>query len=234
MTGKFIVIEGLEGAGKSSAIAIIKETLAAAGIDFITTREPGGTPMAEAIRECVKQDWQEPIAQSTELLLMYAARSQLVNNIIKPELARGTWVIADRHDWSSIAYQGGGREIDLADLGALKQITMGEFDPDFTIYLDIDPKVGLARAASRGALDRIELAGEAFFTRCREMYLKLVRTNASKSVLINAEQAMAKVQADVQSVVEQFIETQPHTNAAEPHSTTTHLTADKTPKGSVC
>ena len=234
MTGKFIVIEGLEGAGKSSAIAIIKETLAAAGIDFITTREPGGTPMAEAIRECVKQDWQEPIAQSTELLLMYAARSQLVNNIIKPELARGIWVIADRHDWSSIAYQGGGREIDLADLTALKQITMGEFEPDFTIYLDIDPKIGLARAASRGALDRIELAGEAFFARCREMYLQLVRTNASKSVLINAEQAMAKVQADVQSVVEQFITTQTIHNAAEPHSTTPHLTADETPKGSVC
>ena len=208
MTGKFIVIEGLEGAGKSSAIAIIKDTLTAAGIDFITTREPGGTPMAEAIRECVKQDWEEPIAQSTELLLMYAARSQLVNNIIKPELSSGKWVIADRHDWSSIAYQGGGREIDLADLRALKQITMGEFEPDFTIYLDIDPKVGLARAASRGALDRIELAGDAFFARCRNMYLYLVRKNASKSVLVDAEQTMAEVQADVHNVVQEFIAAQ--------------------------
>ena len=234
MTGKFIVIEGLEGAGKSSAIAIIKDTLTAAGIDFITTREPGGTPMAEAIRECVKQDWQEPIAQSTELLLMYAARSQLVNNIIKPELADGKWVIADRHDWSSIAYQGGGREIDLADLRALKHITMGEFEPDFTIYLDIDPKIGLARAASRGALDRIELAGDAFFARCRDMYLHLVRENTSKSVLIDAEQAMTEVQANVQCVVQKFIEAQVSnkTTVSEVHSQALHTSHSN--KGNIC
>lgn len=232
MTGKFIVIEGLEGAGKSSAIAIIKETLTAAGIDFVTTREPGGTPMAEAIRECVKQDWQEPIAQSTELLLMYAARSQLVNNIIKPELAKGKWVIADRHDWSSIAYQGGGREIDLADLRALKHITMGEFEPDFTLYLDIDPKLGLARAASRGALDRIELAGEAFFARCRAMYLHLVQAHAAKSVLINAEQTIEEVQAEVQTVLQRFIDSSVTGNAPDvsQHVSQVH----NTDKGNIC
>lgn len=234
MTGKFIVIEGLEGAGKSSAIAMIKNTLTAAGIDFITTREPGGTPMAEAIRECVKQDWQEPIAQSTELLLMYAARSQLVNNIIKPELASGKWVIADRHDWSSIAYQGGGREIDLADLRALKQITMGEFEPDFTIYLDIDPKIGLARAASRGALDRIELAGDAFFARCRDMYLHLVRENTSKSVLVDAEQTMTEVQADVQKVVQEFIEAQLSNKAMVSEINPQAMQTSNTNKGNIC
>lgn len=208
MRGKFIVIEGLEGAGKSSALGVIESLLTAHNIPYLCTREPGGTPMAEAIRECVKHDWEEDIPQATELLLMYAARSQLVSTVIKPALEAGTWVVADRHDWSSIAYQGGGRQVPLAHLAALKNLTMGDFKPDFTLYLDLDPAIGLARAAKRGELDRIELAGDAFFTRCRDMYLTLVKEHAHNSVLVNAEQEMAAVQADVAQALAVFLEAQ--------------------------
>ena len=136
MSPAFIVIEGLEGAGKSSVIAKLKSVIEEKGHSVVCSREPGGTPMAEAIRECVKKDWNEVVTQETELLLMYAARSQLIENKIKPALADNTWVIGDRHDWSSIAYQGGGRGVELDKLMALRSMTMGDFKPDLVI-LDI-------------------------------------------------------------------------------------------------
>ena len=122
MQGKFIVVEGLEGAGKSSVIATISNFLQQRGLDCIQTREPGGTPMAEAIRDCVKHNWSETVNEKTELLLMYAARCQLVENVIKPALEQGTWVIGDRHNLSTLAYQGGGRQIPLDYLHQLKNL----------------------------------------------------------------------------------------------------------------
>ena len=110
MSGKFIVVEGLEGAGKSSVIALVEQAVKSKGFTTVTTREPGGTPMAEAIRNCVKQNWQENVVEETELMLMYAARAQLLANVIKPAMDAGSWVIGDRHDLSSQAYQGGGRK----------------------------------------------------------------------------------------------------------------------------
>ncbi|MFT6267598.1 MAG: dTMP kinase [Alphaproteobacteria bacterium] len=175
MKAAFVVIEGLEGAGKSTVINALENFFTDLGHNVICTREPGGTPMAEAIRDCVKHTWEnETVTQETELLLMYAARSQLVHNIILPALANNTFVIGDRHDLSSVAYQGGGRQVPLENLQQLKQLTLGDFTPDFTLYLDIEPSVGLARAKGRGALDRIELAGLAFFERARETYLEQV------------------------------------------------------------
>lgn len=203
--GKFIVVEGLEGAGKSTVIAAISDVLHAHDIPFVLTREPGGTPMAEAIRDCVKYDWQDEIVtEQTELLLMYAARSQLVENRIKPNLANGLWVIGDRHDWSSLAYQGGGRQVNQAHLMAIRDLTLNGFTADLTIYLDIDPKLGLERARSRGALDRIELSGLAFFERARKTYLDLVEQTDS-ALLVDASQTIEQVRDTVISHIQAFV-----------------------------
>lgn len=190
--GKFIVIEGLEGAGKSTAIAHVCEVLNQRQLTSQTVREPGGTPLAEALRELVKQHWQERIAEQTELLLMYASRVQLVTNVIKPALARGSWVVGDRHDLSSRAYQGGGRELGDAMLQQLKQLVLGDFKPDLTLLLDIDPVLGLQRASQRGALDRIEQEHISFFQRTRARYLELAAADSS-IVVIDAGQAEAAV-----------------------------------------
>ncbi|MDX1391757.1 MAG: dTMP kinase, partial [Rheinheimera sp.] len=178
--GKFIVVEGLEGAGKSTAIAFVKQFLAQHGHDVVCTREPGGTPLAEQLRSLVKQvQTAEQIAPQTELLLMYAARMQLVLNVIRPALADGHWVLADRHDMSSRAYQGGGRQLDEQFINQLRQAVLGDLRPDLTLYLDIDPAIGLARAKARGELDRIEQEQLAFFQRTRQKYLHIAATEAN-------------------------------------------------------
>ncbi|CAK4068709.1 dTMP kinase [Vibrio sp. 16] len=205
---KFIVIEGLEGAGKSTAINAVMETLKQAGVERIkNTREPGGTVLAEKLRTLVKQEHDGEILQDmTELLLMYAARVQLVENVIKPALESGTWVVGDRHDMSSQAYQGGGRQIAKETMASLKQTTLGDFKPDLTIYLDLDPRVGLERARGRGELDRIEKMDMSFFDRTRERYLEMA--NADESVMVvNAEQTIDKVAADIKIALRSWMDT---------------------------
>ena len=204
MAGKFIVIEGLEGAGKSTAHQCVVDTLKELGInDVVFTREPGGTPLAEKLRHLIKHETEEPVTDKAELLMLYAARIQLVDNVIKPALAQGKWVVGDRHDMSSQAYQGGGRQLGEAFLTHLKQIVLGDFEPDLTLYLDIDPAVGLARARGRGELDRIEQQDLDFFHRTRARYLELVKDNP-KAVIINAEQSIEQVQADIKSAVKNW------------------------------
>lgn len=205
MKSAFIAIEGLEGAGKSTVIAGITEYLSKCGKQVVTTREPGGTPMAEAIRDCVKQNWAEHVTQQTELLLMYAARGQLVENVIKPALSENKFVIGDRHDLSTIAYQGGGRGIDLSVLLSLRQLTLGDFEPDFTLYLDIDPELGLARARGRGELDRIEQSGLDFFHKARTMYQKQVSI-MSNAVTIDASQTPKSVKQNAIQAISQWLE----------------------------
>ncbi|RUO61246.1 dTMP kinase [Pseudidiomarina marina] len=202
--GKFIVIEGLEGAGKSSAIASVVAHLHAKGIATQTVREPGGTPLAEAIRALVKQDWEERLTAETELLLMYASRAQLVENVIKPALQKGMWVIADRHDLSSRAYQGGGRQLGDEKLTTLRQLVLGDFVPDLTLLLDVDPKQGLERARERGELDRIEQEDLAFFERTRERYLQIAQDEPNICV-VNSNQAMADVHRDLLNQLEQHL-----------------------------
>ncbi|NRF28713.1 dTMP kinase [Vibrio coralliilyticus] len=204
---KFIVIEGLEGAGKSTAINAVLETLKKAGIDQIkNTREPGGTALAEQLRTLVKQDHEgEELQDMTELLLMYAARVQLVENVIKPALNSGTWVVGDRHDMSSQAYQGGGRQISQHTMTALKQTTLGDFKPDLTIYLDLDPRIGLERARGRGELDRIEKMDMSFFDRTRARYLELAQCDSSV-VVINAEQTIELVAQDIKQALRSWLE----------------------------
>ncbi|CAM3653799.1 MULTISPECIES: dTMP kinase [Pseudoalteromonas] len=205
---KFIVIEGLEGAGKSTAIAICQQFLAQHNIDFVNVREPGGTPIAEALRTIVKDNHDEEIASETELLLMYAARSQLLHNVIRPALAKGQWVLGDRHDLSSQAYQGGGREIATSTLASLGDIVLQGLKPDLTIYLDIDPAVGLARAKGRGELDRIEQQALSFFERTRARYLELANSD-ERIKTINAAQSMELVHQDIVTVLEQFVKSNP-------------------------
>ena len=209
MKGKFVVIEGLEGAGKSSAIDTVVATLNAHGVKCIErTREPGGTALAEKLRALVKEDHPgEALQDMTELLLMYAARVQLVDNVIKPALASGAWVVGDRHDLSSQAYQGGGRQIDTATMSALKETTLQGFKPDFTLYLDIDPKVGLMRAKGRGELDRIEKMDISFFERTRARYLELASADDS-IVTIDANQDIDSVQTSIKLALTQWLDHQ--------------------------
>ncbi|KXO08050.1 Thymidylate kinase [Moritella sp. JT01] len=202
MQAKFLVIEGLEGAGKSTAVSTVINWLAEQGItDVITTREPGGTKLAEKMRAIVKEvNTEEPLTKSAELMLMYAARAQLVENVIKPALAKGQWVVGDRHDLSSIAYQGGGRGFDITVLNTLRNVAIGDFKPDMTLLLDIDPAVGLQRAQVRGELDRIELEQLSFFQRIGAKYKELAEADDS-IYCVDAGQNIDNVQAQIRDVL---------------------------------
>ncbi len=205
MNGKFIVIEGLEGAGKSTAVSYVLDWLRSHGVAQLeTTREPGGTPLAEKMRSIVKEVHDEPLTIQAELLLMYAARVQLVENRIKPALAKGAWVVGDRHDLSSQAYQGGGRGIAPELIQQIKQAVLGDFAPDLTLYLDIDPAIGLQRAKQRGELDRIEQEALAFFQRTRARYLELARQD-KKIHIIDASQTPEQVQMAIHAALEQAL-----------------------------
>ena len=205
-SGKFIVIEGLEGAGKSSAVVGVKAWLIGHGItDIVCTREPGGTPLAEKMRSIVKENTVEELSDKAELLLMYAARVQLVETVIKPALARGAYVIGDRHDLSSQAYQGGGRGIDLCLIQQIKSAVLADFNPDITLYMDIDPILGLQRASARGELDRIEQQAIDFFQRTRATYLDLVAQDAN-AYTIDASQTLAQVSGEIQQQLDKLAE----------------------------
>lgn len=209
MHGKFIVIEGLEGAGKTTARDVVVTTLQQQGIsDIVFTREPGGTPLAEKLRELIKQGMaDEPVTDKAELLMLYAARVQLVENVIKPALAKGSWVVGDRHDLSSQAYQGGGRGMDTGLMQQLKQSVLGDFAPDMTLYLDVTPEIGLQRARARGELDRIERESLNFFSRTRERYLALAASDA-RIKTIDATRPVDQVSAAVIRTVQQWLREQ--------------------------
>ncbi|AVQ86068.1 dTMP kinase [Plesiomonas shigelloides] len=209
MTGKFIVIEGLEGAGKTTAQNTVIQTLRARGIaDLVFTREPGGTPLAERLRSLIKEGHpDEPLTDKAEVLMLYAARVQLVENVILPAMARGAWVIGDRHDLSSQAYQGGGRQIDPVLLQTLRDTVLGDFRPDLTLYLDIAPALGLQRARQRGELDRIEQQDLSFFERTRIRYLELAQ-NDPNTRIIDAGQALPVVTAAIEATLNQWLDAQ--------------------------
>jgi len=208
LAGKFIVIEGLEGAGKSTAITYIESWLQAQGIahdDIVLTREPGGTELAERMRDIVKMDVaDEQLADKAELLIMYAARVQLVEHKINPALKAGKVVIGDRHNWSSLAYQGGGRGIDAALINDIKHVSLGDFKADFTLFLDIEPELGLARARGRGELDRIERLAIDFFNRSRAVFQQLVEQDKD-AISIDASQSFAQVKANVETQLDAWL-----------------------------
>lgn len=200
--GYFITIEGIEGVGKSTALTFLQSELEAAHIDFVTTREPGGTPIAEDIRRVLLAKHDEIMCPDTELLLMFAGRAQNIAQVIIPALQRGQWVISDRFTDASFAYQGGGRGVPLKHITELAQWVQGDLAPDLTLLLDAPVEVGLARIQSRGAKDRIETEGDVFFERVREMYLERAQAFPDRIKVIHADQPIESVQAQIRSVLQ--------------------------------
>lgn len=204
--GRFITLEGGEGAGKSTQLQTVARCLTAAGIPFLTTREPGGTSRAEAIRGLLLSPGErEPMASETELLLMFAARAQHVKQRIEPALAAGTWVLCDRFTDATRAYQGGGRGLDLSQIDALAAWVHGDCWPDLTLLLDVPAAQGLARAEKRSAKDRIEQEALAFFERVRTHYLAQAAAEPERFRVIDAAPAEAAVTAQVTAAVEAFL-----------------------------
>lgn len=204
--GRFITLEGGEGAGKSTQLQTVARCLTAAGIPFLTTREPGGTSRAEAIRGLLLSPGErEPMASETELLLMFAARAQHVKQRIEPALAAGTWVLCDRFTDATRAYQGGGRGLDLSQIDALAAWVHGDCWPDLTLLLDVPAAQGLARAEKRSAKDRIEQEALAFFERVRAHYLAQAAAEPERFRVIDAAPAEAAVTAQVTAAVEAFL-----------------------------
>lgn len=196
--GLFITLEGTEGSGKSTQIAVIKAHMEAKGHKVVCLREPGGTPIAEEIRTLLKTPRKDDnMCDKTELLLMYAARAQLVETVIKPLLSAGTDVICDRHDLSSVAYQGGGRGMNMDDINAIRKVVLGNFRPDLTIVIDLDPKIGMQRAKNRGELDRFELSQIDFFERVRNTYLEYAKTHQDFVSVVDGHKEISAVSHDV-------------------------------------
>ncbi len=209
MKSNFIVIEGLEGAGKTTAHEVVVNALRQHGVEEIVfTREPGGTPLAEKLRDLFKRgvDGEKPTVKA-EVLMLYAARVQLVETVILPALARGAWVVGDRHDLSSQAYQGGGRGIDAALMSSLRDTVLGDFRPDLTLYLDLPPALGLQRARARGELDRIEQEALPFFERTRARYLELAGQD-SRIKTIDASQTIGQVTASIEQTLKNWFDEQ--------------------------
>ena len=202
--GRFITVEGVEGVGKSTSMAFIEQYLASKGIDWISTREPGGTQLAEEIRRLLLDKRNMSMHSTTELLLMFAARAQHVEELIKPCLAEGTWVICDRFTDSTYAYQGGGRGIALDTIARLEEIALGGFVPDLTLVLDLPVAAGMARANQRGEQDRFESEDLAFFERVREVFLARAES-AARYHVIDASGDIDTVSARIGAVLDDAI-----------------------------
>lgn len=205
--GRFIVLEGLEGAGKSTAISTIKHFLTPRVPELIITREPGGTTVGESIRQIIKTELpHEPLDARAELLLFYAARVQLLEQVILPALARGAWVIADRFELSTFAYQGGGREVALDFIYQLSAHCLQGLQPDLTLFLDIKPQTGLHRALLRSKMDRIESESIVFFERVYQSYHDhLSRFNPVE--IIDAGKSLDEVQYLIKEALQNYMAT---------------------------
>lgn len=199
-TGKFITFEGIEGVGKSTNIAHLARAIESQGHNVLTTREPGGTPMAERIRELVAEHGDEAMPDIAELLLVFASRALHVNNVIRPALSAGTWVICDRFTDSSRAYQGGGRGLPQDDINLLAEWVHGDLQPDLTILLDTPVETGMSRAGQRSEPDRWELERGEFFTRVRDTYLRLAEAEPDRFVIVDAGEDLETVQAAIEAI----------------------------------
>lgn len=202
MKPQFISIEGLEGAGKTTQAEELCRWLDKKSIQYIRTREPGGTEIAEEIRELVLKHHEEKLDPVAELLLVFAARKQHVEQLIKPTLANGTWVVSDRFTDATYAYQGGGREIDTQVISNIENIALEGFQPDTTFWFDCDAETGLSRARARGELDRIEAEATDFFDRCRAAYKERANEQPSRFLKLNAGQSIDKVTQDMIQLLE--------------------------------
>ena len=211
MRRQFITLEGIEGAGKTTALQFIEQYLQQANKMIVCTREPGGTEIAEEIRNVLlypaSRDTMQP---KTELLLMFAGREQHIHAVIKPTLAAGKWVLSDRYIDASYAYQGGGRGIPVTDIQLLDKVIVKDIYPDLTLLLDLPAELGVARAASRGkVVDRIEAEKVDFFVRVRNAYLERAKEAPGRIKIIDASQSIENVQTQIRHVLDEFLKRVP-------------------------
>ncbi|MEK9593403.1 MAG: dTMP kinase [Luminiphilus sp.] len=205
MTGRFITIEGGEGAGKSTAQAYLAERLAERGIAVLQTREPGGTPLAESIRQTLlSTDGEHPV-EMAELLLVFAARAQHLAKVIEPALAAGQWVICDRFTDATYAYQGAARGLSADLIAQLETLVQGERRPDAVVVMDLSPEVGMTRAKQRGELDRFEREKPAFYSQVRNAYLARAQADPDRYQVIDAEQSLESVRQALSKLVEGWL-----------------------------
>jgi len=203
--GIFITLEGGEGVGKSTNLAYIKHLIESQGGTVVTTREPGGTPFAENIRQLLLENRDESVSETTELLMMFAARAQHIQHVIQPALAKGYWVLCDRFTDATYAYQGGGRGMDMNMIKWLEDKVQGSIRPDLTLLLDAPIEVGMERASKRGKLDRFELEKLTFFEKVRATYLLRAEQNPQIIKIINAAQPLTQVQEEISLVIQALL-----------------------------
>ncbi|MAB50419.1 MULTISPECIES: dTMP kinase [Marinobacter] len=203
--GQFITFEGTEGVGKSTQLANAASTLDALGVECVVTREPGGTPMAESIRELLLAPRDEPVNETTELLLMFAARAQHLHTRILPELEAGRWVLCDRFTDATFAYQGGGRGVPADRIALLESLVQGTVRPDHVILLDAPVETGMTRARHRGDLDRFEQEAVAFFERIRETYLARAASAPGRYHIVDASQPIEAVSDEVAGLLRSLV-----------------------------
>ncbi|WP_260293870.1 dTMP kinase [Sedimenticola hydrogenitrophicus] len=208
--GKFITVEGGEGAGKSSNLAFIRDLLEQSGVEVVFTREPGGTALGEEIRDLLLGHKHTGMAKDTELMLMFAARAEHLARIILPALNAGKWVLCDRFTDASYAYQGGGRGIEMARIRALEEWVQQGLKPDLTLLLDLPIETGLDRAGQRSEPDRFEVEQHAFFERVRSAYLDIARRDSQRVRVIDAAVPLAQVQAQIRLLMDRFVQVQRH------------------------
>jgi len=206
MSGKLITLEGGEGAGKSTVLAALRELLVARGVDVIVTREPGGTPAGEAIRTVLLDPAKKGLCAEAELLLMFAARAQLVREVIQPALAEGRWVLSDRFTDASYAYQGGGRGQPENRIADLEHWAAAGVTPDLTLLLDLAVADGMKRANGRGAADRIEMENADFFERVRASYRARAKAQPARFRVIDASQSLQEVLGQARRAVGEFLD----------------------------
>jgi len=202
---RFVTFEGGEGLGKTTNLQFLKTYLEQKGISVLVTREPGGTVLAEKLRALLLETQSETISAHTELLLMFAARSQHLTHVIKPALAQGRWVLCDRFTDATYAYQGGGRCVDVGIIQWLEALVQGDLRPDLTLLFDAPVEVGMRRARQRGALDRFETERLEFFARVRQAYLAQAAAHSERIKIINADQALDQVQAQIINIIKPLL-----------------------------
>jgi dTMP kinase len=205
MPGKFITVEGVEGVGKSTNIAYLRGLIEAAGIDVVVTREPGGTPLGEAIRGLLLDPKYKDMSPDCELQLMFAGRAEHLHKVIFPALSQGKWVLCDRFTDATYAYQGGGRGIAAEKIARLERWLQGDFRPDLTLLLDVPVAIGLQRAGNRGAPDRFEQEQIGFFERVRQAYLDLAATHDGRYCVIDASQPLDRVRQQLDEALRPFV-----------------------------
>jgi dTMP kinase len=205
MRGMFITVEGIEGVGKTTNMEYLQQTITVAGRELVVTREPGGTPLGEAIRGLLLDPQYKGMNPDCELQLMFAARAEHLDKVIRPAIAAGHWVLCDRFTDATYAYQGGGRGLDTGRIAALEQLVQGDFRPDLTLLLDVPVEVGLARAGNRSAPDRFEQEKVDFFERVRQAYLDMAARHDGRYRVIDASRSLARVQEQLAEVLREFL-----------------------------